>query len=262
MTSAVDRLVAIAAAAARRLGSDVRSRRRAALDALLAVANAGAEDDVPGAAVVAEVIRRDRPFDPGRDSWSLQLDARALPIGALLSVGGAAEAIERMAPPSGVCFLDAGGGLGDATRAFLDRSPDGRAILVDTQPVLDAARRHLGGLAERVTFVAADLRHDVLPACDVALISNVLHLHAAPDRTAIVGAVVRATRGMVAIKDVALADTGDGPLAALAFGLITTIFGDGAVVTERELAELARAAGREPSVHRMRVAAECALVLC
>jgi hypothetical protein len=266
--TAVQRLVAIATSAAHRLGPSTGSPRRAILDALVAagsdglvVAGSDAPMDVPGAALVAEVIRRDRAYAPATDSWSFQLDARALSVAPLLSRGAAAEAIEMIAPPEGAVFLDAGGGLGDATRAFLAAAPTGRAILVDTSPILVAAKRHLGAVADRVTFVAADLRHDALPSCDIALLANVLHLHSAADRTAIVENASRAAR-VLALKDIALADTRDAPLAALAFALVTAVFSDGAVLTESEIASLARAVGREPQLRRMAVASECALVLC
>ncbi|MFN0245535.1 MAG: methyltransferase [Kofleriaceae bacterium] len=260
--AAIETLVAIAAGAARRLGPrNAETPRRRALDALLAAAGETATPtDVPGAAFVAEVIRRDRAFDPARDPWSFQLDARALPIAALLSRGAAAEAIALLAPPDGTVFLDAGGGLGDATRAFLATCPGGRAFLVDTPPILAAARRHLGADAERVAFIAADLRRDALPACDVALIANVLHLHSADDRAAIARTVSAAAK-TVALKDIALADAKDGPLVALAFGLVTAIFGDGTVLAESELADLVRSPGRDVSVRRMSIAPECALVV-
>jgi hypothetical protein len=258
--AAIETLVAIAAGAARRLGPTSGTPRRRTLDALIAAAGEPPARDVPGAAFVAEIIGRDRAFDPARDPWSFQLDARSLPVAALLSRGAAAEAIALLAPPDGTVFLDAGGGLGDATRAFLAACPGGRAILVDTQAVLAAARRHLGADAERTTFVAADLRRDELPACDIALVANVLHLHTADDRAAIVRTVSAAAKTL-AVKDVALADTRDGPLAALAFALVTAVFGDGDVLAESELADLVRSVGRDAGVRRMSVASECALVV-
>lgn len=71
----------------------------------------------------------------------------------------------------------------------------------------------------------------MLPVCDVALLSNVLHLHTESDGNAILGALHRATRRAIVIRDVALDDTRRGPIVALAFALATAILGDGEVHT-------------------------------
>ncbi|MGE0400625.1 MAG: class I SAM-dependent methyltransferase [Kofleriaceae bacterium] len=215
--------------------------------------------DPRGAAVIAEVIRRGRAFAPAQDSPDLARDARHLDVRPLLSLGAVASALDTIDRAAAhAVFLDAGGGLGDATRWFLARS-SGRAILVDVAPIIDAARRHLADLGDRITFVAADLRTAELPRSDLAFVSNVLHLHPEPDAMAIVDRVARAVDpgGLIAIKDVAVDDDRTGPLAALAFGLACQIFGDGRVPTCSHLANyLDRAGATKTSWRRLR---ECAV---
>lgn len=201
--------------------------------------------DTRGAALVVEVIRRDRPFAPGQDPAELHRDASDLDVRKLLAPGAVVRALDAIeALDACPIFLDAGGGLGDATRAFLARS-SGRAILVDVAPVIEAARRHLADLEDRITFLVADLRETELPRCDLAFLSNVLHLHPEPACTAIVERVVRSVDrgGIVAINDVATFDDRSGPLSALAFGLACQTFGDGHVRTSTHLANYLKRLG-------------------
>ncbi len=216
-----------------------------------------------GATVIVEVLRRDRALD-ARDRWSLRVDARALDVGPLLSVGAAASAAETLVPVAGEgVLLDAGGGLGDATRAFLTRVPRARAVVVDVPSVIAAARRHLADLADRITFLAGDLRTMQLPPCRVALISNVLHLHRPEDCSAILANVTSAlsSGGMLAVKDVALTSDRVGPLRSLAFGLATQIFSDeGEVYPASQIARWLESCGlAEVSARVLARAPECTL---
>lgn len=211
-----------------------------------------------GAALLAQVIREDRAFDPARDA-SLVPDARAFDVRRLLAVGAterAIAAIEDLAACT--VFLDAGGGLGDATRSFLARTR-GHAILVDLPAVVDAARRHLAPLTDRITFVSADLRTAELPRADLVYVSNVLHLHRATDASAIVATAVRAARQRVVVREVALDDDRRGPARALAFALATVIFGEGEVATATDLQHLMEIHGLTRVRSRRLAAAEWVL---
>jgi SAM-dependent methyltransferase len=245
---AAARYVAAAAVAARELGighldelaaSGLPARRVAPLVALLGAANRrDVPASAPGAALIAEVVRRDRAFDPHRDPWSLQLDARALAPAALLSVGAANVLASRIVPllPADGVLLDAGGGLGDVTRAVLAASPTARVVLVDVPAVAHAARAAIAD--PRADVVGGDLRTLALPACDVAVLSNVLHLHDAATAAELVTRVARAVKpgGAIVIKDVVRDVAGHGTLRALAFALAAAIFDDrGAVHATADL---------------------------
>lgn len=183
----------------------------------------------PGATLIAEVIRRDRAYDASHDGWALQLEARPLAPGALLSVGAAASLAEHVLSwlPAGGVFLDAGGGLGDVTRAVLAAAPDARAVLVDLPAHAALARRALASLGDRVEIVDGDLRTAALPVFDVAVLANVLHLHAPAAAAEIVAAVRRASPdGTIIVKDIVHDITGDGRLRALAFAVATVVFDD------------------------------------
>ena len=237
--------VTAATVAARGLGIDltasVHPNRRVAALATLVRAAGGAEAprSAPGAALIAEVVRRDRAFDARLDGWSLQLDARALAPAALLSVGAAAALARRVVallPPAGV-LLDAGGGLGDVTRAVLAAAPSARAVLVETTAVARAARAAIED--PRADVLEGDLRTSALPPCDVAVVANVLHLHDAPAAAAIVANIARAVKpgGAIVIKDIVRDVAGDGRIRALAFALATALFDDrGSVHATSEIA--------------------------
>ena len=74
-----------------------------------------------------------------------------------------AAVIDRLQLDGDERVLDAGCGSGRVTALLLERLPHGRVIAVDaSRSMVDEARRRLGSLGDRVTYVVADLL-DPLP---------------------------------------------------------------------------------------------------
>ncbi|MCE9574185.1 MAG: class I SAM-dependent methyltransferase [Deltaproteobacteria bacterium] len=137
----------------------------------------------PGAALLAQIIQRDRPFDPNQDGLSLRVESAALSVAGLLSDATGAPARElgaRLAttlPTTGTC-LDAGGGWGDVLAVLLAETSEIRAVLVDRTDRVAMARQRLARHAARLETVSADLvAYAPAPFADVALLNNVLHEH-------------------------------------------------------------------------------------
>jgi SAM-dependent methyltransferase len=101
-------------------------------------------------------------------------------IGAMHTIAYrlAPDIIDAIKPGKAKKLLDIGGASGSYTQAFLEASPDMRAILFDLPPVITIAKKRLAntGLYNRIKFVAGDFYKDELPAGqDLALLSAIIH---------------------------------------------------------------------------------------
>jgi SAM-dependent methyltransferase len=143
---------------------------------------------------------------------------------------GAPAAAELAPLLVGGALVDLGSGAGTYTAAFLDRFPEARATAIDFWDVVPLARRFLARFGERAQVLGDEIStvqgHDVY---DVALLANVLHLHA-PLYCA--KYIARAARllvpgGRLVIKDLRVDEDRGGPLASLMFALNMAIFTGG-----------------------------------
>lgn len=84
----------------------------------------------------------------------------ALPFGSeMLAVAG--QILDHFATKVET-ILDLGAGDGFFTLAVLDKFPTAKVILIDhSQPMLERARAKMAALDDRVTFIEADLGHDL-----------------------------------------------------------------------------------------------------
>jgi hypothetical protein len=186
----------------------------------------------PGAGLLVDVIRRDRPFDPARDGLSHRMDSQALAVAGLLSDATGEpkrEVAERLAarlPPNGR-FLDAGGGFGDVLDQLLVRAPTAQGVLVDRPDRVAVARTRLARHGKRAITIATELTRLPLHLdVDVALLDNVLHCNGPEACPAIVRAVAEAVvpNGEVWIKEPQLERDRSGPRTALLFALGAAVF--------------------------------------
>jgi ubiquinone/menaquinone biosynthesis C-methylase UbiE len=94
-------------------------------------------------------------------------------------------------------ILDVGGGYGMLTREVLEEFPNSRVVLHDfSEPMIEQARRRLGGLVTRVEFAQADLRDPswveaVQGPFDAVVSSIALHNVRDPDRIKTIYAEIR-----------------------------------------------------------------------
>jgi hypothetical protein len=144
----------------------------------------------------------------------------------------------------GELLLDAGGGAGAYSAAWLESSPSARAHLVDRAPIAAMAREKLARFGERARVSVGEIEA-VAGAHDVGLLCNVLHLHAPAVCERLVARVAAAVRpgGTVVVKDAQIAADRSGPRAALAFALTLALYGDGDVYGEAELRSWLERAG-------------------
>jgi len=153
-------------------------------------------------------------------------------------------------PPEFTHLLDLGGGPGTWTIAFLRAAPAARATLLDLPDVIPIARAHVeaAGLADRVTFVAADMDDDTpLPVgADLTWVSAVVHQNSRQDNRRLFAKVraALADGGRILIRDVVMDRLHTAPAAGALFA-VNMLVGTpgGGTYSFEELAEDLQQAG-------------------
>jgi SAM-dependent methyltransferase len=142
--------------------------------------------------------------------FTLALAGRAKNVAPVLA--------EKCPLPSAKTLLDLGGGTGIYSVGLLHKNPQLNAIVLDRPEVLkvthEMADAH--GVAGRLRPLAGDMFRDPLPACDVILLSNILHDWDVSECQALIARCASALPhgGQLLIHDVFLNDAHDGPLPA------------------------------------------------
>lgn len=92
-------------------------------------------------------------------------------------------------PTTGI-VADLGAGEGSLVAELLLQTPALRAILVDQEPMMAVAKRHLSqlGMADRCQFVVGDIRNEVPNGADLYILKAVLHNWPDEDATTILRA--------------------------------------------------------------------------
>jgi O-methyltransferase domain len=200
----------------------------------------------PGAKLVAQVIRHDRPL--GLADLAGNADAARLTCHDGLTRVPEALVARLAAGVDGGALLDAGCGDGALATAVLAAAPAARAHLIDRD------LRHAARLAgPRVALQAGDLATVDLPPARIVLASNVLHTMAPAAAAALVARLAAAVEpgGALVLREVALDDDRRGPRFGLAFGLAMLLYIDGELPTEGGLCAWAAAAGLAPQATRI-----------
>ncbi len=214
-----------------------RRRMRPLLDLLVAI---GALKRDGERVVVAE---RPAPREVAQAGWGLMVDVfrsdRALPIEggevekryhAHLTEVGAPAAAELAQLIGARSLLDLGCGAGTYTAAFLDAHPDARATGIDFWDVVPLARQFLARFGDRVTLIGDEISTvQGQDAYEVALLANVVHLHAPVFCQKYIERAARlvAPGGRLVIKDIRLDEDRSGPLAGVMFALNMAIYTGG-----------------------------------
>jgi hypothetical protein len=173
-----------------------------------------------GWGLLASVIRTDRPLPLDGGGAERRMHRHLATAGA--------QAARELAPVlAGSSLLDLGGGAGAYTAAFLAAHADATATLVDTAEVVAIAREELARFGDRARFAAGDARTAIPEgAYDTALLCNLLHLHSFETSLELCRAAIAAVApgGMVAIKDLRLEPSREGPLTGLLFALNMALY--------------------------------------
>jgi O-methyltransferase domain/Dimerisation domain len=121
-------------------------------------------------------------------------------------------------------LVDVGGGPGELAISALETYPTLRATIFDRGPVLAIAREYSAsrGVSERLDFVTGDALHDPVPACDVALVSSLVHAYGVDETRRIAANVAAgvAPGGLVLIREFLWDDEAhSGPLPVALFAV-------------------------------------------
>jgi hypothetical protein len=126
---------------------------------------------------------------------------------------------------SGLAHLvDVGGGPGELALAALERFPGLLATVFDLPEVLPIAREYASkrAVGDRIRFVAGDALRNEIPACDVALVSALVHSYGPSGVTRIARHVAAGVKpaGLVLIREFMWDDDAhSGPLTAALFAV-------------------------------------------
>jgi SAM-dependent methyltransferase len=223
-----------------------RRRMRALVDVLVALGALRREGDA--------VIAATPPAKPeiARAGWGAMVDVfrsdKALDVEGgeverryhrYLTVAGKDAATELAPRLAGATLVDLGCGAGTYTAAYLDQFAGAHATAIDFWDVVPLAKEFLARFGERVTIFGDEISTvQGVEVYDVALLANVLHLHAPVFCAKYLARAARLVvpGGRVVVKELRVDDDRSGPLASLLFALNMAIFtGGGDVYRTAEL---------------------------
>lgn len=169
-----------------------------------------------------EVVRTGQPTPrPGDDEGQLRAFILAMADMARQTAATLWDAIDLGGHEH---LADVGGGPGELALAALERFPRLTATVFDMPAVLSIAREYAAprGLAGRIAFQPGDALHDRIPACDVALVSALLHSYG-PDEVGEIARHVSAglrPGGLLLVREFLWHDSAHSrPLAAALFSV-------------------------------------------
>jgi predicted O-methyltransferase YrrM len=227
----------------------------------------GLAADSPGVREMVERLRSNRPAAdkpdlPGtafiyREGTESAMEHEAAARRLTLALAGRARNVapvlaERFPLTGARRLLDAGGGTGIYSIAWLQKHPGLRAVVWDRPEVLKVAREmaETYGVADRLQGVPGDMFVDPVPdGCDVVLLSNVLHDWDVAECRALVGRCAAALPpgGHLLVHDVFLNDALDGPLPVALYSAALFCQTEGRAYSAAEYRTWLRDAGLAPA---------------
>ena len=178
-----------------------------------------------------------------REGTASAMDVEASARFLTMSLAGRAKNVapvlsERVSLDGAKTLLDVGGGSGIYSIAWLRRHPALRAIVWDRPEVLKvtAEMAQQYGVADRLECVSGNMFTDPVPACDVCLLSNILHDWDEPECRTLVQrcAAALSPGGRLLIHDVLLSDDHSGPLPIALYSAALFTLTEGRAYSARE----------------------------
>lgn len=178
-----------------------------------------------------------------REGTASAMDIEASARFLTMSLAGRAKNVapvlsERVSLDGVKTLLDVGGGSGIYSIAWLRRHPELRAIVWDRPEVLKVASEMAlqYGVTDRLECVPGNMFADPVPACDVCLLSNILHDWDEPDCRTLVQRCAAALNpgGRLLIHDVLLNDDHSGPLPIALYSAALFTLTEGRAYSARE----------------------------
>ena len=204
----------------------------------------GAEDSEDGAAFI---------FKDGMDSAMQKFhQARHL----TLSLAGRAKNVApylaaRLDLSDTKTILDLGGGSGIYSIALLQKNPSLKAIIIDSEEVLNVAEEFVKeyDVEDRVELRPGNMFSDTLPKCDTVLLSNILHDWDVSDCESLLqrSAASLKNGGKVLIHDVFLNDELDAPLPVALYSAALFSLTEGRAYSAKEYRDMMKKAGLTPA---------------
>jgi SAM-dependent methyltransferase len=151
-------------------------------------------------------------------------------------------------------LLDVGGGAGTYAAAFCRENPDLEAVVLDLPVTLPVARRILKQFdtTRRVSFLACDYTREPITGgpYDVALLSNILHLHDAAGAVDLLRRIhaVLAPGGILIVKDYVMEAEHTQPASGALFALTLLLSTRGRTYTLPEMSQWIGRAGFHDTV--------------
>lgn len=226
----------------------------------------GLAAESPGVREMVQRLRTNRPAGREADEQGTAFIYRAGVESAMereasarrltLALAGRARNVapvlaQRVSLADTACLLDAGGGTGIYSIAWLRRHRRLRAIVWDRPEVLKVTAEMAAAydVADRLQCRAGDMFTDPVPeGADVCLLSNVLHDWDVAECRALVGRCAAALPpgGRLLIHDVLLNDAHDGPLPIALYSAALFTLTEGRAYSAAEFTGWLAGAGLEP----------------
>ena len=144
-------------------------------------------------------------------------------------------------------MLDVGGGSGIYSTTMVAKHPQLECTVLEQKPVDEIARLEIAkhGLSQKVSVLSGDMFKIDWPACDIVLLSNVLHDWDFPEVRTLLAKATRSlpSGGLVIVHEAFLNDSKTGPLPVAEYSTLLMHITQGKCYTPNEYGEILESLG-------------------